>query len=185
MSNLEIKESAESTSRTLISVVYYVNLILSIIALITGVAILLDDEFVGLYLIIGAVVYIFWLILLKALFDTFVNISVKLDRDKQIIKELQNMASLLEKISKPKSEDVKPATVIAEKPNTIKAEPVKTDKNKVEKIRSEVKSELDDEILGEIIAGNDMDARLMLMQKKGLSLSAAVAYIEETKNSIK
>ena len=185
MSNLEIKESAESTSRTLISVVYYVNLILSIIALITGVAILLDDEFVGLYLIIGAVVYIFWLILLKALFDTFVNISVKLDRDKQIIKELQNMASLLEKMSKLKSEEIKPPLVNTVKNSTIKAEPEKVDKDKVEMIRSEVKTELDDEILGEIISGNEMNARLILMQKKGLSLSAAVVYIEEIKNNIK
>ena len=53
MNNLEIKESAESTSRTLISVVYFVNLVLSIIALIAGIAIMLDDEFVGLYLKIG------------------------------------------------------------------------------------------------------------------------------------
>lgn len=185
MSNLEIKESAESTSRTLISVVYYVNLILSIIALFAGVAILLDDEFVGVYVIIGGVIYIFWLILLKALFDTFVNISVKLDRDKEIIGELRNIVSLLDKMNKTKSVGVKPSPVNAEMPSTTKVESVKIDMNKVEKIRSEVKSELDDEILGEIIAGNDMNARLMLMQKKGLSLNAAIAYIEETKNNIK
>lgn len=102
MSNLEIKESAESTSRTLISAVYYV---LCIIALIAGVAIILDNEDVGLYVIIAAIIiYIFGLTLLKALFDTFVNISVKLDRDKEIIRELQKMVSLLEKIDKPKIE---------------------------------------------------------------------------------
>ena len=185
MSNLEIKGSAESTSRTLIRVVYYVNLVLCIIALVAGVAIILDNESVGLYVIIAAIIYIFWLTLLKALFDTFVNISVKLDRDKEIIMVLQNMVSLLEKINEPKIEESKPSIANTDNDNTIKAEPVKIDKNKVEKIRSEIKSELDDEILGEIIAGNEMSARLMLMQKKGLSLSAAIAFIEETKNSIK
>ena len=30
-----------------------------------------------------------------------------------------------------------------------------------------------------------MNARLLLMQKKGLSLSVAVAFIEETKNNLK
>ena len=183
MSNLEIKESAESTSRTLISVVYYVNLVLCIIALIAGVAIILDNEDVGLYVIIAAIIYIFWLTLLKALFDTFVNISVKLDRDKEIIRELQKMVSLLEKIDKPKIEESKPKNVDTNKDN--KTEPVKIDKNKDEEIRSEIKTELDDEILGEIIAGNEMSARLMLMQKKGLSLSAAIAFIEDTKNNIK
>ena len=93
--------------------------------------------------------------------------------------------SLLEKMSKPKNEDVKPAPVMPQKSNAIKVEPAIVDKDMVEKVRAEVKSELDDEILGEIIAGNDMNAQLMLMQKKGLSLSAAVTYIEETKNSIK
>ena len=183
MSNLEIKESAESTSRTLISVVYYVNLVLCIIALIAGVAIILDNEDVGLYVIIAAIIYIFWLTLLKALFDTFVNISVKLDRDKEIIRELQKMVSLLEKIDNPKIEESKPKNVDANTDN--KTEPVKIDKNKDEEIRSEIKSELDDVILDEIIAGNEMSARLMLMQKKGLSLSAAIAFIEETKNNIK
>jgi hypothetical protein len=95
------------------------------------------------------------------------------------------MVSLLEKINEPKIEESKPSIANTDNDNTIKAEPVKIDKNKVEKIRSEIKSELDDVILDEIIAGNEMSARLMLMQKKGLSLSAAIAFIEETKNSIK
>ena len=186
MSNLEIKESAENTSRTLISAVYYVNLVLSIIALIAGVAIILDNESVGLYVIIGSIVYILWLILLKTLFETFVNISVKLDRDKDIIRELQKMVSLLEKMNKPKSEESTLSAINTGKDNPrINAKTVKIDENKVEKIRSEIKSELDNEILREIVAGNEMTARLMLMQKKGLSLSAAIAFIEETKNNIK
>ena len=185
MSNLEIKESAESTSRTLISVVYYVNLVLSIIALIAGVAIILDDELVGLYVIIASIVYIFWLILLKALFDTFVNISVKLDRGNDIIKELQKMVSLLEKMNKPSNVEIKPTPKEVENNVSIKKEEPKIDKDKEEKARAKVKTELDGKILSEIIAGNEMNARLMLMQQKGLSLSAAVAFIEETKNNLK
>lgn len=185
MSYLEIKESAENTSRTLISVVYYVNLVLCIIAMIAGVVMIIDYEDVGIYVIIAAVIYIFWLTLLKALLDTFVNISVKLDRDREIIKELQKMVSLLEKMNKPKIEEAKPSIINTNNNNTIKTEPVKIDKNKVEKMHSEINSELDNTILDEIIAGNEMNARLMLMQKKGLSLGAAIAFIEETKNNIK
>ena len=183
MSNLEIKSNAEGTTRGLISIVYYFNLIACIILLLIGIFVLPDVAEYGLFLILAGIIYIFWLTLLKSLFDTFVNISVKLDRDKEIIRELQKMVSLLEKIDKPKIEESKPKNVDTNKDN--KTEPVKIDKNKVEKIRSEIKTELDDEILGEIIAGNEMSARLMLMQKKGLSLSAAIAFIEDTKNNIK
>ena len=180
MSNLEIKSNAEGTTRGLISIVYYFNLIACIILLLIGI---FDVAEYGLFLILAGIIYIFWLTLLKSLFDTFVNISVKLDRDKEIIMELQKMVSLLEKIDKPKIEESKPKNVDTNTDN--KTEPVKIDKNKDEEIRSEIKSELDDVILDEIIAGNEMSARLMLMQKKGLSLSAAIAFIEETKNNIK
>ena len=185
MSYLEIKESAENTSRTLISVVYYVNLVLCIIAMIAGIAMIIDYEDVGIYVIIAAVIYIFWLTLLKALLDTFVNISVKLDRDKEIIKDLQKMVSLLEGINKPKVEEPKPSDINIEKVNTNKPKPAKIDKTKISEAHSEIKVDLENEILGEIIAGNEMNARLMLMQKKGLSLGAAIAFIEETKNNIK
>lgn len=183
MSNLEIKSNAEGTTRGLISIVYYFNLIACIILLLIGIFVLPDVAEYGLFLILAGIIYIFWLTLLKSLFDTFVNISVKLDRDKEIIMELQKMVSLLEKIDKPKIEESKPKNIDANTDN--KTEPVKIDKNKDEEIRSEIKSELDDVILDEIIAGNEMSARLILMQKKGLSLSAAIAFIEETKNNIK
>ena len=186
MSNLEIKSNAEGTTRGLISVVYYFNLIACVILLLIGIFVLPDVAEHGLFLILAGIIYIFWLTLLKSLFDTFVNISVKLDRDKDIIRELQKMVSLLEKMNKPKSEESTLSAINTEKDNPrINAKTVKMDENKVEKIRSEIKSELDNEILGEIVAGNEMTARLMLMQKKGLSLSAAIAFIEETKNNIK
>ena len=49
----------------------------------------------------------------------------------------------------------------------------------------QVTTALDDEILSDIIAGKEMNARLLLMQKKGLSLDAAIAYINEIKDKIK
>lgn len=45
--------------------------------------------------------------------------------------------------------------------------------------------DIDDEVLGEIISGNEMAAQFILRQKKGLSLEAAIAYINEIKNQIK
>ncbi len=99
MANLEVKESAEGTSRSLIGVVYYFNLILGIIAFLVGIVMVLDREEVGLYPILVAIIFIFWLTLLKALFDTFVNISVKLDKTDSVIRELESIEQLLVKIN--------------------------------------------------------------------------------------
>ena len=85
MSNLEINLNAEGTTRSLISVVYYFNLIACIILLLIGIFALPDVAEYGLFLILAGIIYIFWLTLLKSLFDTFVNISVKLDRDKSLV----------------------------------------------------------------------------------------------------
>lgn len=185
MSNLEIKSNAEGTTRGLISVVYYFNLIACVILLLIGIFVLPDVAEHGLFLILAGIIYIFWLTLLKSLFDTFVNISVKLDRDKDIIRELQKISLSLENMSKSKIENSKESYVNIEMNHQVNSDEVKEDKVKVENVRSEVTTALDDEILSDIIAGKEINARLLLMQKKGLSLSAAVAFIEETKNNLK
>ena len=185
MSNLEIKSNAEGTTRGLISVVYYFNLIACVILLLIGFFVLPDVAEHGLFLILAGIIYIFWLTLLKSLFDTFVNISVKLDRDKDIIRELQKISLSLENMSKSKNENSKESYVNIEMNHQVNSDEVKVDKVKVENVRSEVTTALDDEILSDIIAGKEMNARLLLMQKKGLSLDAAIAYINEIKDKIK
>ena len=185
MSNLEIKSNAEGTTRDLISVVYYFNLIACVILLLIGIFVLPDVAEHGLFLILAGIIYIFWLTLLKSLFDTFVNISVKLDRDKDIIRELQKISLSLENMSKSKIENSKESYVNIEMNHQVNSDEVKEDKVKVENVRSEVTTALDDEILSDIIAGKEINARLLLMQKKGLSLDAAIAYINEIKDKIK
>ena len=125
MANLEIKESAEGTSRSLIGVVFYFNLIVCIIALLAGVVMVLDKVESGLYLIIVAVVSMFWLTLMKALFDTFVNISIKLDKTDAVVSELKSIENMLAQVcenqqqlksdSVPKEIDCNVSTIREEK----------------------------------------------------------------------
>ena len=136
MSNLEIKSNAEGTTRGLISVVYYFNLIACVILLLIGIFVLPDVAEHGLFLILAGIIYIFWLTLLKSLFDTFVNISVKLDRDKDIIRELQKISLSLENMSKSKIENSKESSVNIEMNHQVNSDEVKVDKVKVENVRS-------------------------------------------------
>ena len=52
-----------------------------------------------------------------------------------------------------------------------------------EKLEEKVVEE--NRIIDTIVAGNEMDARLMLMQNKGLSLTAAISYINDIKGKLK
>ena len=190
MANLEVKESAESTSRSLIGVVYYFNLILGIIAFLVGIVMVLDGEEVGLYPILVAVIFIFWLTLLKALFDTFVNISVKLDKTDSVIRELESIEQLLVKINdnlkSPKLNEQVSSPASVQKNDVEKEElPSVFEKEKVESVKSTSSSEIENRIIDTIVAGNEMDARLMLMQNKGLSLTAAISYINDIKGKLK
>ena len=189
MVNLEIKESAEGTSRSLIGVVYYFNLILGIIAFLVGIVMVFDGEEIGLYPILVAVIFIFWLTLLKALFDTFVNISVKLNKTDSVIRELESIEQLLVKINdnlkNPKLNEQ--VSSPAEQKNDVEKEklPLNFEKEKVESVKSTSSSEIENRIIDTIVAGNEMDARLMLMQNKGLSLTAAISYINDIKGKLK
>ena len=190
MANLEVKESAEGTSRSLIGVVYYFNLILGIIAFLVGIVMVLDGEEVGLYPILVAVIFIFWLTLLKALFDTFVNISVKLDKTDSVIRELESIEQLLVKINdnlkSPKLNEQVSSPASVQKNDVEKEElPSVFEKEKVESVKSTSSSEIENRIIDTIVAGSEMDARLMLMQNKGLSLTAAISYINDIKGKLK
>lgn len=190
MANLEVKESAEGTSRSLIGVVYYFNLILGIIAFLVGIVMVLDGEEVGLYPILVAIIFIFWLTLLKALFDTFVNISVKLDKTDSVIRELESIEQLLVKINdnlkSPKLNEQVSSPASVQKNDVEKEElPSVFEKEKVESVKSTSSSEIENRIIDTIVAGNEMDARLMLMQNKGLSLTAAISYINDIKGKLK
>ena len=59
------------------------------------------------------------------------------------------------------------------------------EKEKVESVKSTSSSEIENRIIDTIVAGNEMDARLMLMQNKGLSLTAAISYINDIKGKLK
>ena len=195
MANLEIKESAEGTSRSLIGVVFYFNLIVCIIALLAGVVMVLDKVESGLYLIIVAVVSMFWLTLMKALFDTFVNISIKLDKTDAVVSELKSIENMLAKVcenqqqlksdSVPKEIDCNVSTIREEKVVKKDKSPSVINEVKEDDAKSKELSEAEQKIINAIHAGNEMHARLMLMQIKGMSLDATIAYVNDVKKQLK
>ena len=175
MKTTTIRESAESTSRTLISVVYYVNLLLCIIALISGAIIFIDEVWLGLVVIISSIVLILSITLIRALFDTFINISEKLNYTKHILTELEKIETSVKNLNNTQpipTKDIAKSTDTAKQPTT--PQPIPKPKTKEE-------IDLENTILEEIIAGNDIHARHLLMQKKGLSLNAAIEYINKIK----
>ena len=81
MNNFDIKESAETTARSIINFAYYFSVIIIVVAVISGVIIALsEDEVFGLLIIGVAILYLPIVLLLRALLDTFINISIKLIR---------------------------------------------------------------------------------------------------------
>ena len=182
---VSIRENAESRSQTLINVVYFVNLSVCIIGIIAGLIILFDEFELGLIMIISSIILTLFIILIKALFDTFVNISIKLDAEKSILIEIEKIRVLLNNmnndLSKTNNTNIpQPATTPNSSTKKI-IQPVvkpKTDNTKTSD------PDLDNTILGEIMSGNDVQARYILMQKKGLSLNAAIEYINNIKTTI-
>ena len=96
MAKIEKRESAEITSRTIIDVIYYLNLVFSLIAIIVGVVALFDFEAgLGIIIITFTIFETIFIILLRALFNIFINISLKLDAEEESLARLQKIESLL------------------------------------------------------------------------------------------
>ena len=190
MSKSEIRESAESTSRTIIDVIYYLNLVLSAIAIIVGVALILDyEEELGTMIIAFTIIETISIILLRAITNVFINISLKLDTEEESLARLQKIESLLRSISS----NIKPAeenqiVKKTKKQDTVHQaatpKPSTPQKDSTSKNVDVLATDFDNEVLGEIVAGNELNARRILMTQKGLSLTAAIAYIEDIKKQM-
>ena len=175
MKNATIKENAESTSRSLVTFVYYVYLLICILALCSGAIILIDELEIGLIIIAASIIFILFITLIRALFDTFINISEKLDYSKHILAELQQIERSLKNLQNTQSTSTQDKTKIVDTNKQPETSQI------IDKPKTEEEIDLENTILGEIIAGNDIHARHLLMQKKGLSLNAAIEYINKIK----
>ena len=114
MKNATIKENAESTSRTLVTLVYYVYLLICILALFSGAIILIDELEIGLIVIAASIIFILFITLTRALFDTFINISEKLDYSKHILAELQQIERSLKNLQNTQSTSTQDKTKIVD-----------------------------------------------------------------------
>ena len=180
MNSFEIKESAESTARSIVKFFYYFNVIIIGIAIIAGVVVALSGGgWAGILTIVVAIWYLLIIVLFKALLDIFINISIKLDNGNKIVAKVQKIEMLLAEMSSKTKQQLLKEIVEEEKPNPSQEKPNADIKEMPH--AEESKIEMENEILGFIIAGDELKARQMLMLKRGLSLKAAIDYIENLK----
>ena len=181
-----IYENAENTSRTLNSVVYCVGMLLCIIAFIGGVIIFFDELGLGLLVIASSIVAALSIVLIRALVDVIINISVKLSNEQYILIELQKIRNILNGIENNSKKEDAPIQTVSSSGDVVckkyEVEPAVSNTANIHVTTQE--SDLDNMILGEIASGNEIQARYLLMQKMGLSLNAAIEYINKMKAGI-
>ena len=186
MENPKIYENAENTTRMLNSVVYCVGLLLCIIAFIGGVIIFFDELELGLLVIASSIVAALSIVLIRALVDTIINISVKLCNEQDILIELQKIRNILNRIENNSKKEDAPIQAVSSSGDVVRkkyeVEPVVLNTANIPVTTQN--SDLDNMILGEIASGNEIKARYLLMQKMGLSLNAAIEYINKIKAGI-
>ena len=101
MNNNLIDESAEKTSLSIMNVFYCVNLILCVLAFIAALIAIFNESFgIGVCIIIPTIIYLLFVVLFDALCKTFVNISLKLDKENAILEELKRLNNYLKKEQK-------------------------------------------------------------------------------------
>ncbi len=184
MNSFEIKESAESTARSIVKIFYYFNVVIIGIAIIAGVVVALSEGgWAGLLTIVLTIVVAIWylliIVLFKALLDIFINISIKLDNGNKIVAKVQKIEMLLAEMSSNTKQQLLKEIVEEEKPNPSQEKPNADIKEKPH--AEESKIEMENEILGFLIAGEELKARHVLMLKRGFSLKAAIDYIDNLK----
>lgn len=183
MNNSLIDESAEKTSLSIMNVFYCVNLILCVLAFIAALIAIFNESFgIGVCIIIPTIIYLLFVVLFDALCKTFVNISLKLDKENAILEELKRLNNYLKKEERK----------VSKKDNSDEIEAVIKEMTEQENIKEtnipqkqhKFDYEFEKEVYEKIVEGKDMEARILLIQKKELSVPAAIAYIQTIKDSL-
>lgn len=180
-------DSAEKTTISISDVFYYVILILSIITIILGLVISVNETIsLGLIIVVAAVINIFVALLSRALIQTIVNISLKLDVGADILKKISIIESLLpteQNAPKPANPNKPISNVVCEKTSKVE-EPKVYGVEKVADLIDEQPNELDKEVIELISKGKELDARSLLIRFKDMSFSGAISYIENIKSKM-
>lgn len=163
---------AESVAKLLNNVIYYLNLLGCIILFIVGICLLPGIGWEsGIAYIVIAIFYILFTVFFRNVVNIIIDISEKLD---VLPLELHAIRKSVDDCAR-KYEN-----------NTIKqpASVGNTSDNSNVVFEPKYNDSLDNSILEDIIKGNEIRARYTLMQKKGLSLTAAIEYINKIKADI-
>ena len=178
-----INYTAEKTARSLINVFYYIVLALCIIGNFIGIILLFVEFTAGIYTIIIAGFYLLHAILIKALCDVFINISIKLDDGHLIYQELQTINKTINKLSQNSNQANNTPSSSSNCCATTKLAQQESHKTNID--TNDLDTDIDNIILGEIVSGNEDKALLILTQNTNLSQEEALAHIEHLKKMIK
>lgn len=189
MNNNLIDETAESTSLSLINVFYVVNLILSIIAIIVGIVTLEHSVGGGLTIIVLTIIYLLFVILVRALCQIFINISLKLDNENAVLEEIKILNAYLKEKGETLQFSASKSMVEENEESTtssafVEETLVEEEEDLVPIVKHTFDYELEKEVFNKIREGKELEARTMLIQKKGLSELAAKEYIETIKDTL-
>ena len=165
MDKIEINKTAETTSRKYIDVVYWCSILLCVVAIFIGFKIGADYGFIpGGVIIIVSIVAIISSVLTRAILHTFVNISSRLSIGEELLKKLESIETLMINNNSVSPQEM---SVIDE-----------IDAKKIDD------NDLDESLIDLINQGKILDARSILIEKKGVSFSDADSYIKMLKNRV-
>ena len=163
---------AESVAKLLNNVIYYLNLLGCIILFIVGICLLPRTEWEsGIACIVIAIFYILFTIFFRNVVNIIIDISEKLD---VLPLELQAIRKSVDDCAREYENNK------IKQPDSVG----NTSDNSNVVFEPKYNDSLDNSILEAIIKGNEVRARYTLMQKKGLSLNAAIEYINKIKADI-
>lgn len=183
MNDCQIKKSAEGTASSILNVFYYINVFICVVVILCGVGVLMQELFLGLCIVVLAIVYLLAIVLCKALCDIFINISIKLEKGDAILSELQVLETILKQnvndtrsliTFKNQSQEETKVEGVVSKPQGSTCNKVK-----VEEVVLQVNDYVENDIVEKVSEGSEFEAKLLLMKERGLSLDEATAYIDK------
>lgn len=189
---METNNNIEQSAKQFATIIKIVGIIASVILVCIALYLFADGESeFAIAFIIYCIVGLFSTFSFYYFFMLLINISLKLDRETIKIhdNDLSKIITHIEKLTKSTAVE----TPQADTPPTIKVDPTRnapkkgstqqkdSDKPIIDDNTPKSDDEIENEVLAEIIGGNTIDARYILMTKRNMSMKQADVYIERLK----
>lgn len=197
---MEANNNAEQTAIKLSKIIKISGIIIGAFSIIVGIGLtVVDGKDYGLFISLSGLVCILSSMITWVVINVLVNISLKLnDRSVEIHQDCLN--KILKIVSKKQEKTTNISSKLQSIPDVVDNTTIETeDKQVVAEVKStpEVKEsisisdgkivdveEIEGEILGEILSGNTIVAKSILMAKCNMSEKRADTYIEQVKKDM-